>query len=81
MRDEKKMLVTYGHMEAWGAQTELRAIQRRNRDATIKIRAAGRPKGKPYPIRQSEELWGRTTHDALKKVILGRNAVGAQLES
>nr|WP_238442054.1 recombinase family protein [Streptomyces pratensis] len=63
MRDEKKMLVTYGHdgpwelddpadenrftMEAWGAQMELRAIQRRNRDATIKIRAAGRPKGKP----------------------------------
>ncbi|MGW0791978.1 hypothetical protein ACWD04_28080 [Streptomyces sp. NPDC002911] len=46
MRDEKKMLVTYGHdgpwelddpadenrftMEAWGAQMELRAIQRRN---------------------------------------------------
>ncbi|MEV7236277.1 transposase [Streptomyces sp. NPDC051020] len=63
MRDEKKMLVTYGHdgpwelddpadenrftMEAWGAQMELRAIQRRNRDATIKIRAVGRPKGKP----------------------------------
>ncbi|MFF2330977.1 MULTISPECIES: recombinase family protein [unclassified Streptomyces] len=63
MRDEKKMLVTYGHdgpwelddsadenrftMEAWGAQMELRAIQRRNRDATVKIRAAGRPKGKP----------------------------------
>ncbi|MFB7327420.1 recombinase family protein [Streptomyces sp. NPDC056190] len=63
MRDEKKMLVTYGHdgawdlddpadenrftMEAWGAQMELRAIQRRNRDATIKTRAAGRPKGKP----------------------------------
>ncbi|WP_326734724.1 recombinase family protein [Streptomyces sp. NBC_01022] len=63
MRDEKKMLVTYGHdgpwalddpadenrftMEAWGAQMELRAIQRRNRDATIKIRAACWPKGKP----------------------------------
>ncbi|WP_103502283.1 recombinase family protein [Streptomyces sp. SM14] len=63
MRDEKKMLVTYGHdgawnlddpadenrftMEAWGAQMELRAIQRRNRDATVKTRAAGRPKGKP----------------------------------
>ncbi|MFF9730664.1 zinc ribbon domain-containing protein [Streptomyces albidoflavus] len=26
---------------------ELRAIQRRNRDATVKTRAAGRPKGKP----------------------------------
>lgn len=63
MWDEKKMLVTYGHdgpweqddpadenrftMEAWGAQMELRAIQRRNRDATMKIRAASRPKGKP----------------------------------
>ncbi len=63
MRDEKKVLVTYGHdgawnlddpadenrftMEAWGAQMELRAIQRRNRDATVKTRAAGRPKGKP----------------------------------
>ncbi|WP_317617164.1 recombinase family protein [Streptomyces sp. EAG2] len=63
MRDEKKMLVTYGHegawdlddsadenrftMEAWGAQMELRAIQRRNRDATVRTRAAGRPKGKP----------------------------------
>lgn len=34
-------------MEAWGAQTELRAIPRQNRDATIKIRAAGRPKSKP----------------------------------
>lgn len=63
MRDEKRMLVTYGHdgpwelddpadenrftMEAWGARMELRAIQRRNRDATVKIGAAGRPKGKP----------------------------------
>ncbi|MFF0557891.1 recombinase family protein [Streptomyces sp. NPDC004266] len=63
MRDEGKLLVSYGHegvwnlddpndenrftMEAWGAQMELRAIQRRNRDATKKIRAAGRPKGKP----------------------------------
>lgn len=63
MRDEGKLLVTYGHegrwdlddpvdenrftMEAWGAQMELRAIQRRNRNATVKTRAAGRPKGKP----------------------------------
>jgi DNA invertase Pin-like site-specific DNA recombinase len=54
MRDEKKLLVTYGHdglwdvddptdenrftMEAWGAQTELRAIQRRNRSAKDKGR-------------------------------------------
>lgn len=63
LRDEKKLLVTYGHdgpwemddladenrftMEAWGAQLELRAIRRRNRDTTIKTRAAGRTKGKP----------------------------------
>jgi DNA invertase Pin-like site-specific DNA recombinase len=61
-RDEGKLLVTYGHdgpwdlddqidenrftMEAWGAQMELRAIQRRNRSATVKTRAAGRPKNK-----------------------------------
>ncbi|MFE7382815.1 hypothetical protein ACFU9F_20885 [Streptomyces zhihengii] len=63
MRDEKKVLVAYGYdgawnlddpadenrftMEAWGAQMELRAIQRRNRDATVETPAAGRPKGKP----------------------------------
>lgn len=63
MRDAGLLLLTYGHdgpwdlqdvndenrftMEAWGAQMELRAIQRRNRDATIKARAAGRVKGKP----------------------------------
>ncbi|WP_241827181.1 recombinase family protein [Streptomyces graminilatus] len=75
MRDEKKMLVTYGHdgawdlddpadgnrftMEAWGAQMELRAIQRRNRDATIKTRAAGRPKGKPsYGFQHVRKVMG-----------------------
>lgn len=63
MCDEGKLLVTYGHdgpwelddqidesrltMEAWGTQMELRAIQRRNRSATVKTRAAGRPKNKP----------------------------------
>ncbi|MDT0347338.1 recombinase family protein [Streptomyces litchfieldiae] len=62
MRDEKKILVTYHDgpwdlddpadenrftIEAWGAQMELRAIQRRNRDTTAKMRLAGRPKGKP----------------------------------
>ncbi|MCX5535106.1 recombinase family protein [Streptomyces sp. NBC_00006] len=63
MRDENKLLLTYGHdgpwdlndpadenrftIEAWGAQMELRAIQRRNRSTTVKMRAAGRPKGKP----------------------------------
>ncbi|MEV0373219.1 recombinase family protein [Streptomyces sp. NPDC050636] len=63
MRDEGKLRVTYGHegswelgdptdeirftMEAGGAQMELRAIRRRNRNATIKARAVGRPKGKP----------------------------------
>ncbi|MFF3257721.1 recombinase family protein [Streptomyces sp. NPDC002932] len=75
MRDEKKLLVTYGHdgpwdlddpadenrftMEAWGAQMELRAIQRRNRDATIKTRAAGLPKGKPsYGFRFVRKVMG-----------------------
>ncbi|MFJ4791184.1 recombinase family protein [Streptomyces sp. NPDC088794] len=63
MRDEGKLLATYGHdgpwdlddqvdenrftVEAWGAQMELRAIQRRNRHTTVKMRAAGRPKHKP----------------------------------
>jgi DNA invertase Pin-like site-specific DNA recombinase len=75
MRDEKKLLVTYGHegswdlddpadenrftIEAWGAQMELRAIQRRNRDATRKMRAAGRPKGKPsYGFRHVRLVMG-----------------------
>ncbi|MYQ44911.1 recombinase family protein [Streptomyces sp. SID4985] len=63
MRDECELLVTYGHggawdlddqldenrftMQAWGVQMELRAIQRRDRNANEKTRAAGRPKGKP----------------------------------
>ncbi|MET9417522.1 recombinase family protein [Streptomyces klenkii] len=62
MRAEGKLLVTYGHdgpwdlddpndenrftMEAWGAQMELRAIQKRNRDETKRARAAGQPKQK-----------------------------------
>ncbi|WP_406223451.1 recombinase family protein [Streptomyces decoyicus] len=75
MRDEGKLLVTYGHegpwdlddatdenrftMEAWGAQMELRAIQRRNRSATVKTRAAGRPKGKPsYGFRYVRVVMG-----------------------
>ncbi|WP_369360179.1 recombinase family protein [Streptomyces sp. cg2] len=75
MRDEGKLLVTYGHdgpwdlddqvdenrftMEAWGAQMELRAIQRRNRNATVKTRAAGRPKGKPsYGFRYVRVVMG-----------------------
>ncbi len=63
MRDEGLTLLTHGHegpwdlddpndenrftMEAWGAQFELRAIRRRNRDQVAKARAAGRPQGKP----------------------------------
>ncbi|WP_432095605.1 recombinase family protein [Streptomyces sp. bgisy100] len=63
MRDEGEFLVAHGHegpwdlndpadenrftIEAWGAQMELRAIQRRNRGATVKTRAAGRPKFRP----------------------------------
>ncbi|MFF8898108.1 recombinase family protein [Streptomyces lydicus] len=62
MRDEGKLLVTYGHdgpwdlsdpvdenrftMEAWGAQMELRATQGRNRDETVKARDQGRKRGK-----------------------------------
>ncbi|MGW6092823.1 recombinase family protein [Streptomyces sp. NPDC055157] len=62
MRDEGKLLVTYGHigpwdlsdpvdedrfiMEAWGAQRELRATQGRNRDETTKARNQGRKRGK-----------------------------------
>lgn len=62
MRDEGKLLVTYGHdgpwdlddpvdenrftMEAWGAQMELRATQSRNRDETVKARTQGRKRGK-----------------------------------
>ncbi|MFF9560581.1 recombinase family protein [Streptomyces albus] len=63
MRDEGKLLLTHGHdgpwnlddpadenrftVEAWGAQMELRSIQRRNRDATVKARTAGRPEHQP----------------------------------
>lgn len=78
MRDEGKLLLTHGHdgpwdlndpvdenrftMEAWGAQMELRAIQRRNRDATVKPRAAGRPKGKPsYGFRYVRGVMGGKT--------------------
>jgi DNA invertase Pin-like site-specific DNA recombinase len=55
-----RILVTYGHdgpwdlndpademrlsMESFGAQMELRAIQKRNRDETIRAREAGQPK-------------------------------------
>ncbi|MEU7039857.1 recombinase family protein [Streptomyces varsoviensis] len=58
MRDEGKLLVTYGHdgpwdlddpsdenqfiAQAWGAQMELRSMQRRNRDAVTKARDSGR---------------------------------------
>lgn len=62
MRDEGEILATFGHdgpwdlddsltinrftIEPWGAAMEPRAIQRRNRSATVKTRAAGRPKFK-----------------------------------
>lgn len=63
MRDTGKRLITYGHdgpwnlsdpndenqfiAQAWGAQMELRSIQRRNRDQSEKARTSGRPHGKP----------------------------------
>ncbi|MGA5295739.1 MFS transporter [Streptomyces koyangensis] len=72
MRDEKKMLVTYGHegardlddsadenrftMEAWGAQKELRAIQRGNRDATVRTRAAAAPEALTARFRRKQLL-------------------------
>ncbi|MBT2482518.1 recombinase family protein [Streptomyces sp. ISL-94] len=62
MRDEGKILVTFGHSgpwdlndpsdenqfiaQAWGAQMELRATQSRNRDETEKAREQGRKRGK-----------------------------------
>lgn len=60
IKDTGRILVTYGHdgpwnlddpademrfsMEAFGAQMELRAIQRRNRESTVRAREAGQPK-------------------------------------
>ncbi|MGC0317460.1 recombinase family protein [Kitasatospora acidiphila] len=62
IKDSGRLLVTYGHdgpwnlddsademrfsMEAFGAQLELRAIQKRNREETKRARAAGQPKQK-----------------------------------
>ncbi|WP_405686430.1 recombinase family protein [Streptomyces sp. NBC_01387] len=62
IHESGQLLVTYGHngpwnlddpndemrlsMESFGAQMELRAIQKRNRDETQRARAAGEPKHK-----------------------------------
>jgi DNA invertase Pin-like site-specific DNA recombinase len=62
MRDTGKMLVTYGHegpwdlndpadenrftLEAWSAQMELRAIQKRNQSTTVSEREKGRKRGR-----------------------------------
>ncbi|MYW44927.1 recombinase family protein [Streptomyces sp. SID161] len=62
LRDEGKLLVTYGHngpwdlhdtndenqfiAQAWGAHMELRATESRNRDETVKAREQGRKRGK-----------------------------------
>ncbi|MEV0443996.1 recombinase family protein [Streptomyces spectabilis] len=62
LRDEGKLLVTYGHndpwdlndpndenqfiAQAWGAHMELRATETRNRDETVKSRQQGRKRGK-----------------------------------
>ncbi|WP_255952210.1 recombinase family protein [Streptomyces odontomachi] len=62
IHESQRLLVTYGHdgpwnlddpademrlsMESFGAQMELRAIQKRNRDETKRARAAGQPKQK-----------------------------------
>ena len=63
MHEQNRLLVTYGHqgpwnlddptdemrlsMESFGAQMELRAIQKRNREESLRARAAGQPKQKP----------------------------------
>ncbi|MFF3817230.1 recombinase family protein [Streptomyces bluensis] len=62
IHESKRLLVTYGHdgpwnlddtsdemrlsMESFGAQMELRAIQKRNREETERARKAGQPKQK-----------------------------------
>lgn len=62
VHESGRLLITYGHegpwnlddpndemrlsMESFGAQMELRAIQKRNRDETKRARAAGQPKQK-----------------------------------
>lgn len=62
IREQGGLLVTYGHdgpwnlddtndenqfqIQAWGAQMELRAIQRRNREDTVRAREAGVPKNR-----------------------------------
>lgn len=62
IKDTGRLLITYGHdgpwdlddpademrfsMEAFGAQMELRAIQKRNREDTVRARKAGEPKQK-----------------------------------
>ncbi|MFF8728898.1 recombinase family protein [Streptomyces sp. NPDC015171] len=62
IHESGRLLITYGHdgpwnlddtndemrlsMESFGAQMELRAIQKRNREETVRARAAGQPKQK-----------------------------------
>jgi site-specific DNA recombinase len=63
IHESGRMLITYGHfgpwdlddpvdearlsMESFGAQLELRSIQKRNREETERARGAGKPKHKP----------------------------------
>jgi DNA invertase Pin-like site-specific DNA recombinase len=63
INDRGGLVITHGHdgpwnlddvndennfqMAAWGAQMELRAIQKRNREETVRARAAGIPKNRP----------------------------------
>ncbi|WP_044365334.1 recombinase family protein [Streptomyces natalensis] len=73
MRDHGLTLLTYGHdgpwdlddphdenrftMEAWGAQMELRSVQRRNRESAVKARRDGKIKYKPsYGYRYERDL-------------------------
>lgn len=80
MKDSRRALITADHGTwdltdsaqenqfmalAWGAQMELRAIQKRNSDAAVNARASGRPRGKnsygyrfvrPYPTAKVDHV-------------------------
>ncbi|WP_267893808.1 recombinase family protein [Streptomyces sp. RTd22] len=78
MGDEGKLLVTYGHdgpwhlddqvdenrftMEAWGAQMELRAIQRRYRNRGRRDRGRVRTRGRCGSARPRRHRGRKATH-------------------
>ena len=48
--------------KAWGSQMELRAIQKRNRDETIRARNAGEPKQRPSRLGAVQARPGHRAH-------------------